>query len=245
MNEHDRYMADFLRVFETLDRWGPGLETETLRALSKIPFSPRNILEVGCGKGIATTVLAKHCAANITAVDNDAPALNRLSERAKETGVDDRVTTVCASMTDLPFEAASFDVIWSEASAYIMGVTHAMEQWRSLLKDQGVLVISDLVWRTSSPSADVLAFWQKGYPGMTTTQERIEQAEAAGYQVLDNFALSECAWKAYFEPLQARVNALKHEMEDSSALRDIQTELEIYHSHLDEFGYQMFVLKSA
>ncbi len=243
MNEHDLYMADFLRVFEALDRWGPGLETETLRALSKIPFSPKTIMEVGCGKGIATTVLAKHCAAKITAVDNDAPALNRLSERAKETGVDDRVTIVCASMTSLPFAAASFEVIWSEASAYIMGVTNAMKEWRGLLKDNGVLVISDLVWRTSSPSADVLAFWKKEYPGMTTTEERIEQAKAAGYEVLDSFALSEDAWKAYFEPLQARVNALKQEMADSSALRDIQTELGIYRRSLDEFGYQMFVLK--
>jgi len=243
MNEHDRYMADFFQVFEALDRWSPGSEIETIKALAKVPFSPKTILEVGCGRGIATTVLAKNCSAIITAVDNDTPALSSLTERAKEAGVADRVTTYCASMTNLPFEVASFDVIWSEGSAYIMGVTNAMEEWRCLLKENGVLVISDLVWHTSNPSAGVLAFWQKEYPDMTTTEVRIEQAEAAGYKVLDNFALSEDAWKAYIEPLQARVDALKFEMAESEALRDLDTELEIYRKSLDEFGYQMFVLK--
>lgn len=243
MNEHERYMADFVRVYEALDRWGPGLETETLKALSKIPFSPQKIIDVGCGKGVATTVLAKHSSAQITAVDNDAPALQRLLERAKEAGIEDRLTSTCASMTNLPFEEASFDVIWSEASAYIMGITNAFKEWRSLLEDNGVLVISDLVWLTSNPSEEAADFWKKAYPDMTTTEERIKQAEIAGYKVLDSFTLSKEAWKDYFEPLQERVDVLKDELLDSAALRDIETELNIYHNNLDEFGYQMFVLQ--
>jgi len=86
MNEHDSYMADFSQVFEALDRWGIGSEIETIKALEKLPFSPKVILEVGCGRGIATTVLAKNSSAIITAVDNDASALSRLTERAKEVG---------------------------------------------------------------------------------------------------------------------------------------------------------------
>lgn len=245
MNEHERYMADFLRVFGALDRWGPGLDSETLKALSKIPFTPKKIIEVGCGKGIATTILAKHAVAQITAVDNDAPALDRLSERAKEAGVEGRITTICASMTDLPFGEASFDVIWSEASAYIMGVTNALKEWRKLLEDNGVLVISDLVWLTNSPSEETSTFWKKAYPDMATVEERVKQAEVAGYKVLDSFTLSEEAWRAYFEPLQERVNSLKGEMMESPALHDIEAELTIYRKHLDEFGYQMLVLRKV
>ena len=243
MNEHDRYMADFLRVFEALDRWGPGSEIETIKALEKIPFSPKRILEVGCGRGIATTVLAKHCTATITAVDNDAPALSRLAERAKEAEVGDRITTYCASMTDLPFDVKSYDVIWAEGSAYIMGVINAMKEWRCLLRENGVLVISDLVWLTPKPNSGALEFWKKEYPGMTTPEERIEQAEAAGYKVLDSFSLSKDAWKAYTDPLRARVDTLKCEMEESEALRDLGTELDIYSENSGDFGYQMFVLE--
>jgi SAM-dependent methyltransferase len=178
-------------------------------------------------------------------VDNDEPALARLSERLTDAGLVNRVTTQCASMTDLPFEAASFDVIWAEGSAYIMGVTKAMEQWRRLLKNNGVLVISDLVWHTTSPSTDVQAFWQKEYPDMSTTAVRIEQAEVAGYQVLDSFALSEEAWQAYYVPLQERIETLKPDMADCAALLDIEKELDIYYQNRNEFGYQIFVLKNV
>ncbi len=53
-------MNDFMRVFETLERWGPGSEEQTKDALSKLPYSPKNILEIGCGKGLSTAVLLQN-----------------------------------------------------------------------------------------------------------------------------------------------------------------------------------------
>lgn len=80
MNEHDQYMADFMHVFNALDRWGPGSEIDTLRALGAVPFKPENILEIGCGRGIATTVLAQNTDAKITALDNETTALARMMD---------------------------------------------------------------------------------------------------------------------------------------------------------------------
>lgn len=245
MNEHEQYMADFLKIFETLDRWGPGSEAETEKALAKVPFSAQNILEIGCGKGIATSVLAENSTAKITATDNDQPALTRLTERLTEVGLINKVTTQCASMTDLPFADTSFDLIWTEGSAYIMGVAKAMKQWRRLLTDNGVLVFSDLVWNTENPTAEVQAFWQKEYPDMSTTASRIKQAKAAGYRVIDSFALSDDAWQAYSLPLQKRIEDLKAEMADCAAWLDIETELAIYQKNKNEFDYQFFILQKT
>lgn len=245
MNSHEEYMADFMRVFETLDRWGPGSEEETLKALAKVPTSPQSILELGCGKGIATVVLARNSDAHITAVDNDEPALIRLTERAKEAEVTERITPLCASMTALPCEAESYDLIWAESSAYVMGVNTAMKQWLRYLKKDGFLVISDLVWLLDNPSEEALAFWQKEYSDMTTASVRLKQAESAGYKVIDSFLLGKQAWEAYYQPLQARVNALKVKLPDSAALKDLETELEMYHQFLNQFGYQMFVLQRS
>ena len=125
MNEHELYMQDFMKVFETLDRWGPGHSDETLKALNALPTEPSRILEIGCGKGLATEVLAKNSHATITAIDNEESALARITERLQNEAFFDRIEPVCASMTDLPFEANSSDLIWAEGSAYIMGVTKA------------------------------------------------------------------------------------------------------------------------
>ena len=190
MNTHEQYMNDFIRVFEALDRWGPGSEQDTLKALAKVPFKPSRILDIGCGKGIATTVIAAQTSADITAVDNDEPALARLVEMAQNAGVGDRIETVCASMTDLSFDEASFDLIWAEGSAYIMGVANAFRQWRKLLEPRGVLVLSDLVWLNESPSEEALTFWQQEYPDITTVARRFEQVREAGYTVIDSFSLS-------------------------------------------------------
>ncbi|PSW11381.1 methyltransferase domain-containing protein [Photobacterium sanctipauli] len=245
MNTHEQYMADFNTIFEGLERWGPGLEAESLKALQKVPFSPQSILEIGSGKGTSTKLLARHSNANITATDNHELALAGLAELIEREGLSERITPQCASMTDLPFDSASFDLIWAEGCAYIMGVEKALKLWRHMLQDDGVLVLSDLVWHTESPTQERLAFWNKEYPDMTTVAERAKQAQAAGYRVLESFTLSDDAWKAYFEPLQQRVNELKPSMAESAALKDIQTELDIYHQGFEQFGYQVFILQKG
>ncbi|WP_299735388.1 MerR family transcriptional regulator [uncultured Endozoicomonas sp.] len=243
MNEHEQYMADFMRVFATLDRWGPGSEQDSLKALALVPYQPRKILEIGCGKGIATTLLAQHTQAHITAVDNEESALERLAERAKEAGLTNRIETVSASMTDLPFEPERFDLIWCEGSAYIMGFENAIRQWKSLLTDESVLVVSDLVWLKDKPNPEAKAFWDNDYPDMTNVDDRINQVRTAGYELISTFPLSKEAWDFYIAPLRDRVKDLQSEMHNSQALKSIVRELGVYKNYLGEFGYQMFVLK--
>lgn len=245
MNAHEQYMADFFCVYEVLERWGVGSEIDTLKALSKIPFPPQKILELGCGKGVATTVLAAHSTAHITAVDNEPQALEHLLIQAKKADIEKKITVLCASMTELPLEKVSFDVIWAEGSAYIIGITNALKEWKAFLAHQGILVMSDLVWLTNTPSEEALSYWQKAYPDMTTIKERLKQAEEAGYEVLDSFTLSKAAWNAYFDPLQESVNSIKAQMMGSAAIHDIEEELAICHQYSDEFNYQMFILKKV
>ncbi|HGY9614725.1 MerR family transcriptional regulator [Vibrio harveyi] len=241
MNTHEDYMADFFRVYEALEFWGPGAEQDTLKALSMLPTQPDEILEIGCGQGIATRTLAQH--AHVTAVDNDEPSLQRLKGKAQTLGLRDKITTVCASMTELPFAEGSADVIWAEGSAYIMGVENAFKAWRPLLKEGGILVLSDLVWNTETPSEDTVAFWKKEYPDVGSVEKRIKQANAAGYHALETFPISQQAWDNYYVPLDERVQSLKAEMPESQALKDIQVELDIVKRRGNEVAYQMYILQ--
>lgn len=244
MTQNKQYMNDFMKVFEALNRWGPGSERETLKALSSVPITPNNVLEIGCGKGVATLVLAKHLAANITSIDNEQSALDSLSELLTDEDLKGRVKPVCASMTDLPFENKSFDLIWCEASAYIMGVENALAKWRSLLTENGILVFSDLVLLNPEPSEEVLKFWSKEYPDIQTVETRRKQIEGAGYELLSDFTYSKHSWDNYYLPLKKRVEELLPTMKDSAALKDIASEYEFYFKHHSEYGYQMFVLKT-
>ncbi|MGF1689326.1 MerR family transcriptional regulator [Photobacterium japonica] len=250
MNTHEQYMADFMLVFNGLERWGPGSAADTLAALKHVPYAPQAILEIGCGKGVATHVLAalvfaEHTTATLTAVDNEAGALAALTNTLSQSGLADRVTTVCANMEALPFSPASFDLIWSEGSAYIMGVEAALQAWRPLLCDKGMLVFSDLVWRDHASQTDAHAFWQQEYPDMTTVAVRSAQARAAGFTVLGSFALSDAAWQAYYGPLKARIEALHAALRGSKANEDIQKELAAFEARDGAFDYQMFILQAT
>jgi DNA-binding transcriptional MerR regulator/cyclopropane fatty-acyl-phospholipid synthase-like methyltransferase len=245
MNEHDQYMADFMTVFQDLERWGPSSDTDTLKALATLPTTPTKVIDIGCGKGFSTRLLAKHTQAQIVAVDNEQSALDELSKRLTEQGLDARVTLSCASMTDLPFTPESFDCIWSEAAAYIMGVEQALSQWRKLLTDSGFMVISDLIWLTDNPSQEAVAFWEGEYPDMQTVEKRLDQMRQVGFDVIDHFTLSEQAWHDYYQPLKARVAEVTASMPSSNAIADIEREIAMYEGYLGEFGYHMFVLRNG
>ncbi|BBP47002.1 methyltransferase [Thiosulfatimonas sediminis] len=245
MNEHDQYMADFMTVFQTLERWGPGCDADSLKALSRLPTTPAKIIDIGCGKGFSTRLLASHTQANIVAVDNEQSTLDELRERLAEMGLDAHVTLSCASMTELPFAPESFDCIWSEAAAYIMGVEPALKKWRALLKDNGYMVLSDLVWLSDNPSAETIEFWKNEYPDMQTIETRLTQMCQAGFEVIQHFTLSDQAWHDYYQPLKARVAEAKTSMPSSKAIADLEQEIAIYERYLGEFGYQLFVLRKG
>ncbi|MBX2867848.1 MAG: class I SAM-dependent methyltransferase [Acidiferrobacterales bacterium] len=245
MNEHDAYMADFLKVYETLEYWGPGSEDDTQKAFSLVPTAPRNILEIGCGKGLATKTLAAYSEANIIALDNEQTALDRLVQRFEQLDMPNRLMTVNASMTALPFANHCFDLIWAEGSAYIMGVENAIRQWKPFLQDPGYLVISDMVWRTDTPSGESIDLWNREYPDIQLVKTRIAQIGKAGYRVVEDFSMSEEAWLNYFNPLGARVAELEPEMPSSGALKDIRHEVNVCTQFAHEFGYHMFILANT
>lgn len=243
MNDHDIYMRDFLTIFDTLERWGPGSKEETLKALKAVPHEPKSILEIGCGNGVSTLLLAKNTEASIVATDNEQSALDRLKTSAEKEGLSKKIITKCVSMTDLNFDSERFDLVWAEACAYIMGVENALHKWKNLLSENSILMLSDLVWLTDNPSEEPKHFWKSQYPDIQSIETRKSQIIEKGYKIIDNFTLSRNAWANYYGPLKTRSNSLNDQMADTQALIDINYEVEIYEKYLGEFGYQVFILK--
>lgn len=244
MNKHEQYMADFESIFQGLERLGPGDKDDSLKALQALPINAGHLLEIGCGKGVTTTLLAQNSAFNLTALDNDDYSLSCLKEKTKDRSYEHRITAVCASMTTMPFTKGKFNVLWSEGSAYIMGVRQALNTWKPFLTRDGYLVISDLVWLTDNPDEKAAEFWQHNYPDMTTSEQRVKEMEKAGYEVIDNFTQSEQSWQNYLGPLKKKIAQVEAKEFTSNALTDLQKELEIHEHYLDQYGYHIFVLKN-
>lgn len=239
-------------MFEELPRQGPGLDESTIRACSAIPsfFKDGKILDIGCGCGMQTLTVAKYFPhSQITASDIHQPFLDELRKKAKSAGLDGRIVTHQASMDNLPFEDETFDIIWAEGSAFIMGISAALTCWKNFLKPEGFLVFSDLVWFTDSPSEECRKFFDMISPDMPSESGTEEIVRAAGYTVINSFRLPDEGWWTHFyTPLKEVIPRLKEKYATNhDALEMIQgfeTEIEIHRKYSKEYGYRYFILQN-
>jgi ubiquinone/menaquinone biosynthesis C-methylase UbiE len=241
--------SSIFTIFEGLPRQGPGSDACTSRALGLIPGNPLDILDIGCGSGKSTLVLARLSPhSKITAVDIYQPFLDDLSERAKKEKLDAGITTVRASMDDLPFPDSAFDLIWSEGAAYIMGFKEALLSWKKFLKPGGYMAVSECVWFTETPSNESLAFFNEIYPAIMHEQKVKALIEELGYEVLGVFRLPDNAWlDEYYNPLSRKLKILRQKYKDDAEVQVIldsmDNEMKIFRSHSREYGYSFFIMR--
>jgi ubiquinone/menaquinone biosynthesis C-methylase UbiE len=173
MDDMDPRLFDvFLEVQRGLPRQGPGDSDSTAKALalcSGLPDKP-SMLDIGCGPGMQTMALAEASSGSIIAVDTFDEYLDELRQRVKKASLSNRVEVKNADMTALGLPEAAFDLIWCEGAAYIMGVPNALRTWRPLLRHQGYLAFTELVWLDKHPPDEVAEFFSSEYPAMTSIQ---------------------------------------------------------------------------
>ncbi|MDI3325916.1 MerR family transcriptional regulator [Pontibacterium granulatum] len=245
MNENQDYMRLFLELFVEMERQGPGDEQLTQAVMQQVCTGrgPEKILDMGCGTGIASLLISHLCNAQISALDNCQLFLDRLDATVMSEGLDDRVSVINGSMFEPPFPDHSFDLIWSEGSAYLMGFESALKRWQPLLNAQGYLFVSEMCWFTDQRSGEAVEYWQAGYPSMLTESEAIAKAQALGYQVVSQQRLPKAAWEHFYADMQDRIDQLEAKYGEQRALTDCRHEIDMYRRFGDEFGYLCLLLR--
>ncbi len=234
-------------LFEDTPRQGPGSVETTRRALRLLPDSMRieRVLDLGCGTGGSTIVLAEDTGAHFTAVDIHPPFLATLRAQAEERGLADRISTVAADMADATSLGAGFDLIWAEGSAYTIGFENALQRWRPLLRPAGCLVVTELVWFVAEPTERARAFFADEYPDMCDEATRIGQARSAGYELLNSFRLPADDWHAYYAGLEMPLRNAIARRGELGIYAATRLERTIYEACGDDYGYQCLVLQAV
>ena len=242
----------FDELFRGLAQQGPGSDECTLQALDAIGELAKNprILDVGCGTGRQTLVLARRCGGDVLAVDTDPESLAELSRRALNANLAQHVETQVASMTELEFPEESFDLIWSEGAIYIMGFPQGLSEWRRFLRPGCCIALTELSWLTPDPPAIARDFWSVEYPGMASREQNIRAIARANYQPVESFALPEAAWSGYYGPLEERVAQLREKYASADnapgaleTLDAMQREIDVFRASQGSYSYVFYVAR--
>lgn len=104
---------------------------------------PRSMLDLGCGSGVPTGVLAHCFNGEIVAVDPDADALKILRERAREKKFLHRLQIRCETAAGIEACNQQFGLMLAEGLFNVIGFETGLQLARGLVMPGGALVIHD------------------------------------------------------------------------------------------------------
>jgi ubiquinone/menaquinone biosynthesis C-methylase UbiE len=210
--------------------------------------TPLRIVDIGCGTGASTLLLARLMDARITAVDFLPDFLEVLEDRAEKKGLSEKISTLCCSMDNLPFRNEEYDVIWSEGAIYNIGFERGIIDWNRYLKVGGLLVVSEITWTTSSRSSELQKYWDEEYPEIDMASSKIGVLERHGYSPIGYFVLPEHCWlENYYRPMQNSFKDFLNRHGNSEEARAIveaeYREIELYEKYKAHYSYGVYVAR--
>ena len=148
----------------------------------------KNVLDWGCGHGMAAIVLARR-GATVTACDLSAGYIAEARTRARANGV--AIRCLAADAQRLPCAGESFDAVWGHAILHHLVVPLAARELRRILRPGGVAVLCE-PWNGNP----LLRLARRWLPGHTPDEEPLgpadvhelravfDRVEMEGYQLL-------------------------------------------------------------
>ena len=236
--------------FSTMERQGPGSPEITIKALSFIDnlTNESKIVDIGCGTGGQTMVIANNTSGNITAIDLSPIFIDIFNVNSQKLNLQDRVNGILGSMDNLPFQNEELDLIWSEGAIYNIGFERGINEWHKFLKKGAFVAISEASWFTQERPVEIDEFWNREYPEIDTISNKVTQMEKAGYIPIATFVLPEYCWTEnfYAPQVSAQKKFLQKKIGNKTAEELVENqrhEAELYYKYKEFYGYVFYIGK--
>src|SRR6267142_5186679 len=165
--------------------WGegflsPGGAGEVAYLLDGSDIRGCKVLDIGAGLGIIDQLLVtQHGAGSVLGIDVDPVLLKQMDARIARAQLSDRIESRCVTPGPLPFESASFDVVFSkDAIVHIPDKAALYGDIHRILRPGGRFIASDWLRGGTGPySAEMLEYFR--LEGITYNMATLEQCAVA------------------------------------------------------------------
>jgi len=148
------------RNIDTLERvYGEGYlsaggDAEVARIVADVVVRGQRVLDIGCGLGGAAVALVRdHGAAYVQGVDLDAAVLARARALVDRRGVAEKVSLRRTEVGPLPFDDASFDIVYATAvTCHMRELGSFFQDIRRVLRPGGMLVGNEWFKASDNPA---------------------------------------------------------------------------------------------
>ena len=145
-------------------------------------------------------------------------------------------------------EPGSFDLIWSEGAAYLIGFEYALSRWAPLLAPGGKIAVSEATWLQETRPVPAMQFWAAAYPDMQDVKSNLKALRRQGLEPIDHFALPQEDWLgSYYGPLKENIERLRSKAADwpelAEAISATEQEIAMYEDYGDSYGYVFYVAR--
>jgi trans-aconitate methyltransferase len=232
----------FFAVHRDLPREGPGLAEDVAWVGGLIGISPQGqVCDAGCGPGGDLAALRQLVPEG--RIDGFEMVPHFVDAARKRFAGDPSVRIFAESMEGF---TGPYDLIWSAGAVSFLGVARTLNAWRGALSDQGAVAFSHPCLFTDAPSKAALAFWEAEPGGIETELTTRDEIAAVGWRVLAARPLSDAAWAAYYEPIEARCDALEAAGVSeavAAAIAAARKEASDWRTVARETGYMLYVVR--
>ena len=236
--------------YSKLNRQGIGSSEMTVKALSFVDNVRQkpHVLDIGCGTGGQTMVLAQNTEGNITGIDSLHDFIDILNDSARKLNLQNRVKGIVGSMDNLPFQNEEFDLMWCEGAIYNIGFERGLSEWRKYLKKNGFIAVTDASWLTEKRPSEIEEYWTHHYPGITTISNNVAIMQKSGYIPISVFTMPENCWTDnYFAPQIPVQNDLLKKYNGNKTVEEFiegcRHEEKMYHEYKEYYGYVFYIGK--
>ncbi|WP_415402687.1 class I SAM-dependent methyltransferase [Tateyamaria sp. SN3-11] len=234
----------FFTVHRDLPREGPGEVADVAWVIAQTGISGAvDVFDAACGPGADLETLADSLPeARLLGVEQVSHFVEAAAARVARFGPRVRV-----ELADMAAPEGRYDLIWCAGALYFLGIAEGLRGWRDALKPGGKVAFSEPVLLETPASDAVTAFWEE-YPQITDLDGIKAQVADAGYRTLGHRMIVGTPWRDYYDPMQARIDALRKTHPDaalSAALDENQQEIDRWKAAQDQIAYALLIVEPA